>query len=171
MSMKSVDHLSNIKVYDDWETPIDLYRLGVEQIDFTPELDVCATAESSKCSKYYKRPEGLYKAWNVDFFMNPPYSEVDIWIKRAYEQTRKYNVNGLILVFNKSDTIWYDKYVYSQQMENWIAKLIPIKGRINFLKNGIKSKNSSPYPSCWLVYQKNIDYYTLEPHRRDYNIG
>jgi len=48
LSMKSVDHLSNIKVYDDWETPIELFRLGVEMVGFTPELDVCATAENAK---------------------------------------------------------------------------------------------------------------------------
>ena len=34
------------------------------------------------------------------------------------------------------------------------AEIHHIKGRLKFLMDGVKSKNSAPYPSCWIIYRK-----------------
>ena len=74
-----------------------------------PIIDVAAKHANAKCYHYFGEDftsvftDGLEKVWNEDFFMNPPYSEVDKWMGKAYYEHRKHNVNGLILVYSKTD--------------------------------------------------------------------
>lgn len=42
--------------------------------------------------------------------MNPPYSEINLWMKKAWLQHKKYNVNALILVFAKTSTKWWHEF-------------------------------------------------------------
>jgi len=146
---KSINHLRIIGKKDDWETPANLLIKACNEYDIWPVLDVCATAENKKCTAYYsKLNDGLVRNWDMDFFMNPPYSEIDKWIPKAYHEWHKHNVNGLILTYNKTDTHWWHDYVEG------IAEVHFIKGRIKFEFNGIPSANSSPYPSVWIIYRR-----------------
>ena len=114
-----------------------------------PKLDVCATVFNKKCDKWFEKSDyPLESDWNQDFFMNPPYSEVEQWMAKAYYEHRRHNVNGLALVYSKTDTKWWHKYVEGK------AEVHFIEGRVKFLKNGTKSKNPAPYPSCWIIWRK-----------------
>jgi len=54
--------------------------------------DVCATTQNTKFEKYFTpKDDSLHKVWSEDFFMNPPYSEITLWMKKAYESHRKNN--------------------------------------------------------------------------------
>lgn len=55
------------------------------------------------------------------------YSQITQWIKKAYEQHRKYNVDALILVFSKISTKWWHDYVEDK------GEIHFQKGRIRFL--------------------------------------
>lgn len=154
---KSVQHLQNIGKYDLWETPKDILTDACARYSIFPKLDVCATSNNKKFHLYFGSdnffPE-IHNAfdceWDIDFFMNPPYSEIGKWMQKAYYEHKKHNVNALILTFSKTDTEWWHKYV-----EDY-AEIHNIKGRVKFLKDGIKSKNSAPYPSCWIIFRKNL---------------
>ena len=146
--MKSIKHLANIKKHDQWETPFKLYYEALHQFDLTPTLDVCATKKNKKCLHYItEKEDSLVFEWLEDVFMNPPYSRVEDFMKKAYYQNQKHKTNILILVFAKTDTKWWHSFVENK------AEVHFIKGRIKFLRDGIESKNSAPYPSCWIIYR------------------
>lgn len=143
---KSVQHLQSIGVYDEWATPNATMRYGLSLIDEMIFLDVCATEKNRQFRDYFsKENDALKQDWTLNFFMNPPYSEIYRWMEKAREQVNKHKVVGLILTFAKTDTKWWHEFVEGKCQVHFI------KGRVRFLKDGIQSKNSAPYPSCWIV--------------------
>lgn len=74
-------------------------------------------------------------------------------MEKAYAEHKKWNVNGLILVYSKTDTKWFNRYVYDQSKAKWLGEFYPIPGRIKFWKNGKKTEFPAPYPSCLIVYR------------------
>ena len=55
--MKSIRHLQNIKIHDDYETPPNLFDQACIKFDIRPTIDVCATEKNSKCSKFITQKE------------------------------------------------------------------------------------------------------------------
>jgi len=107
----------------------------MKKYDITPMYDVCATTQNAKFEKYFTPEDnGLVQEWTEDFFMNPPYSEINLWMKRAYEQHLKYNVNALILVFAKTSVSWWHEFVEGKAEKHFQ------EGRIRFLLNGIEPR-------------------------------
>ena len=95
-------------------------------------------AWKSKVSAFYtEKDNGLNQDWNKDFFMNPPYSQIGAWMKKAYDQHIKHNVTGLILVYAKCGVKWFEDYVYDYSNDMWLAEFKPINHRIQFKINGI----------------------------------
>jgi site-specific DNA-methyltransferase (adenine-specific) len=138
-----------IKINDEYETPFEILRNASFDYRIYPKLDVCSTDENKKCYDYFTiKKNGLLQEWKQDFFMNPPYSNISEWMRKAFQEHIRNNLNGLILTFAKTDTAWWHNYVENK------AEVHFIKGRLKFLYNGIKTKNSAPYPSCWIIYRK-----------------
>jgi len=154
---KSVQHLSIIHVMDEYESPWPLFDEIKTNSNVNPQLDVCATKANTKCAAFFTpQMNGLMQEWAIDFWMNPPYSEVDKWIKKAYEEHRKWNVTGTALTYAKTDTKWWHEYVIGKGAEVYF-----LKGRVNFLKDGVPiankktgHKQSAPYPSVVIVWRK-----------------
>jgi len=146
--LKSIRHLENIRISDDYETPPNLFDQGCLKFNIRPALDVCATKENTKCKKFItEKEDSLTFEWNQTFFMNPPYSKIEKFMRKAYYQHLKNKVDGLILCYSKTDTKWWHSFVEGK------AEIHFIKGRIKFYKNGIKTQNSAPYPSVWIIYR------------------
>ena len=151
-SMTATFNLSKDNI---WETPPDVFEFGCKFFDFYPEVDVCATAQDTKCKVFY----GENKKWNMsalnqtcewhkDFWMNPPYQNVKEWIRKAYYSHIKFNVSGLALIFAKTDTkVWHECILHGK------AEIYFIEGRIKFFKDGIESKNPAPYPSAFVFWR------------------
>lgn len=149
---KSVSHLSKIHQDDEYETPNSLLRSAMIKFDILPFLDVCATSENTKFSKFFTQEmDALDQEWDMDFFMNPPYSKIEKFMKKAYLSHLKFNVNALILIYAKTDTKFWHEFIEGK------AEVHFIKGRIKFLKNNIQTKNSAPYGSCWVIYRKRTE--------------
>jgi len=171
---KAQTHQTVINENDLWETPPLVLEEAMKKYDIHPLLDVCATRENKKFSNFMT-PEhnALNQEWREDFFMNPPYSQINQWMQKAYEQHVKYNVNGLILVFAKTSVKWWHKYVEGR------AEIHFQKGRIRFLLNGVEpryctkckirfakevshcencyctiGKSSPTYDSVWVIFRK-----------------
>ncbi len=159
---------------DNWETPPLILEDMMKKYNIHPTLDVCATKQNTKFPKYFAPEQnGLSQEWNEDFFMNPPYSKINEWMKKAYDQHRKYNVNALILVFAKTSVKWWHEYVEGKTETHFQ------KGRIRFLLNGAEprycvyckkrfaldishcltckrkiGKSSPTYDSVWVIFRK-----------------
>ena len=175
---KATTHQIHVEKNDSWETPQELFEQACVKYNVNPTLDVCATAQNAKFPKYYTiNHNALSQEWNESFFMNPPYSEIDTWMAKAYEQHKKYNVDGIILVFAKTGTQWWHRYVEGK------ADVHFIQGRIRFLLNGIEPryckyckirstqdnsvcpkcenkipKSSPTYDSAWVIFRREESY-------------
>ena len=175
----SVNHLSIIRKRDDWETPKNIFTEACVNYHIKPEIDVCATLETSKCDLYFgpdhdypDMRDALTRPWEYDFFMNAPYSRIEEFMDYAFDQIWNYRVHGLMLAYSKTDTKWWHKHIEG----NPLVKTHFVQGRIQFLLNGIIPltckdckkfydepvtlcecgcnrfmRNSSPYPSVWIV--------------------
>ena len=138
MSKSVQQHLADININDMWETPNLELKKAMMKYDVLPFLDVCSTAHNAKFSEFFtEKDDGLNQDWNMDFFMNPPYSQIDTWMKKAYDQHTKHNVTGLILVYAKCGVKWFEDYVYDYSNDQWLAEFKPINHRIQFKINGI----------------------------------
>jgi len=130
----------NLSKNDQWETPPDLFQLGCDYL--------CATNFNKKCKLFIKN-YALDMDWDNDSWLNPPYSNVKDWIRKAYHEHLKWNVSILALLFVKTDTkIWHECILHGK------AEILFIEGRIHFWKNGKRSKNPAPYPSAFVFWRK-----------------
>jgi len=125
---------------DEWATPQDLFdRLNAE---FSFDLDVCATRENHKCSRYYtKEDDGLSQKWEGTVWMNSPYGRViGDWVAKAYEHGK----TGVCvcLVPARTDTRWWHDYVMKA------SEIRLYSGRLCFGK----AKSSAPFPSALVVF-------------------
>lgn len=131
---------------DEWATPQDFFDKLHAEFDFC--LDPCATAENAKCVLYYTlEDDGLTQPWlRQRVFCNPPYSQIKLWMAKAYEESQK-GALVVCLVPSRTDTRWFHDYA--------------MKGEVRFIRGRLKfggSKNSAPFPSALVIFRpKSID--------------
>ncbi len=126
---------------DEWATPKWLYDALHKEFGFT--LDPCATNGNTKCDNWYTMTEnGLLRDWGQDVvFMNPPYSEVSAWMRKAYGAAQEGAV-VVCLIPARTDTAWWHDYA--------------MKGEIRLLRGRLKfgeAENSAPFPSAIIVFR------------------
>jgi len=126
---------------DMWSTPQDTFDKLNDEFKFT--TDVCATAENTKCDKYFtKEQDALSQDWKGTCWMNPPYGrEIGKWVEKAYLSACG-GATVVCLVPSRTDTKWWHEYV--------------MKGEIRFVKGRLKfgdSKNSAPFPSAVVIFR------------------
>ena len=142
----------NKSLTDEWGTPIGLYVGMCKEFDILPELDVCATPTNSKCEKFYdKNIDGLLQPWSCDFFMNPPFSKAKFWIQKAFEEHRKYNVNGMAVLAARTDTKAWHNFILNQAN----CEVMFVQGRVKYLlPDNSESLNPSTFPTALVVWRK-----------------
>jgi len=79
--------------------------------------------------------------------MNPPYSQTNKWVKHAYFQHIKHNVNGLAILNVSTGSSYWHNYIFDK------ASIAYYKGRIKFELNGIPQKNPR-YDSAFICWHK-----------------
>ena len=127
---------------DEWETPDDLYAELDQEFHFTH--DVCASHVNRKHMPYYTiEDNALEQAWSGVCWMNPPYSQVGEFVRRAYHAMRAEGAIVVCLVPSRTDTKWWHRYVEGK------AEIRFIKGRLKF-KGG---KSSAPFPSAVVIFR------------------
>lgn len=140
----SVHHSSES---DEWPTPQDFYDKCAAE--FGPlELDPCATAENTKCPRFYTRQQdGLLQPWApARVWMNPPYGRtIGDWMRKAWEES---TIGALVvcLVPARTDTAWWHDYA--------------MRGEIRFLRGRLKfggHENSAPFPSALVIFHPQND--------------
>jgi phage N-6-adenine-methyltransferase len=128
-------------VTDVWATPQWLFDALNKEFGFT--LDPCSDGTNAKCKKFFTPTEnGLLRDWKTDtVFMNPPYSEVDAWMRKAYGSAQE-GATVVCLIPARTDTQWWHEYVMK-------AEIRFIKGRLKFGD----AENSAPFPSAIIVFR------------------
>ena len=123
-----------------WETPQDLFNRLNDEFHF--DIDVCATPENAKCSKFFSPlDDSLSQDWQGVCWMNPPYGKkIGVWMKKAMEA----KTTVVCLVPSRTDTKWWHDFAMKANEIRFI------KGRLKFGN----SKNSAPFPSAIIVFGK-----------------
>lgn len=138
MSATSV-HFS--KATDEWATPQATFDALDREFGFT--LDPCSTPENAKCPRFFTLGiDGLTQDWSGEIvFMNPPYSAVRAWMRKAYQSAQR-GATVVCLIPSRTDTVWWHRYA--------------MKGEIRFVRGRLKfgdSPNSAPFPSAVIVFR------------------
>ena len=128
---------------DEWSTPKEVFEELDREFHFT--LDPCATAENTKCLKYYtKDQDGLKNSWGGEsVFCNPPYSDINKWVEKCYRESLKPGTIVVLLIPARTDTKYFHRWIYHR------AEIRFIKGRLRF--GGVK--NSAPFPSMVVIFR------------------
>ena len=128
---------------DAWSTPQDFFNRLNDEFNF--EIDVCASPQNTKCSKYFtKEQDGLSQSWGKSIcWCNPPYGrEVGAWVQKSYMSSKE-GATVVILLPARTDTKWFHEYIYNN------AEIRFVKGRLKF--GG--SSNSAPFPSMVVIFR------------------
>ncbi len=69
---------------DDWATPWHIFNHYHRMFHFT--LDVAASRSNAKCQRFFtKQVDGLKQKWTGTCWLNPPFSDIEKWCKKAYK--------------------------------------------------------------------------------------
>ena len=139
---------------DLWATPDELFY-ELERI-YGIDIDLCATADNAKCKQFCSDVLNVPSDWlkgHRAAFMNPPYSNIAPFIKKAYELSKFCTV--VMLVPSSIKTCKYmdflDYYSGGDIMRHWQRNVqwIDLSRRTKF-KHPTK-KASSPSFGCSLL--------------------
>ena len=137
-SQQSIHHSSHS---DEYHTPQALFDHYDHIFHF--DIDAAATVKNAKCKKYFtKKEDGLEQDWQGAIWLNPPYSSIEKWTKKAYESAQ---MGALVvgLLPARTDTRWFRDYVSHAEIEL-------LEGRIKFGGGAF----SAPFPSMIVVWRK-----------------
>lgn len=128
---------------DEWSTPQAFYDRCNDEFGF--DLDACATDENHKCDNYFTiEDDGLSQEWGGHrVWCNPPYSQIDKWVAKAFYETRNDNTLVALLIPSRTDTKYFHNYINNR------AEIRFVKGRLKFGDG----KNSAPFPSMLVIFR------------------
>lgn len=132
---------------DEWSTPQAFFD-AVSRLDGPFDLDVCASAENAKCSRYFDRAcDGLTQPWTGTCWMNPPYGrEIGRWMQKAVRSAQD-GAKVVCLVPARTDTAWWHENVINSPAA---VSIRFIRGRLKFGN----AKHSAPFPSAVVILSK-----------------
>lgn len=111
--------------------------------EFGFTLDVCATPENAKCSRFFTLAEdGLTQSWASErCWMNPPYSAIGRWLEKAWQASRA-GALVVALVPARTDTRWWHEWALKG-----VIRYVP--GRLRFGA----AKDPAPFPSAVVIFR------------------
>ena len=116
---------------DNWKTPKAFYQALDSEFNFN--FDPCPPKPDFN---------GLKIEWKESNFVNPPYSEIKDWVKKAYEESLRGKII-VMLIPSRTDTRWWHNYCMKA------SEIRFIKGRLKFDGH----KNSAPFPSALVIFK------------------
>ena len=117
-------HLQVSDKNDNIGTPPELYK----------DLDDLYHFDFDPCPLEKPEWDGLEVEWGKSNFVNPPFSDIASWLKKAVEELKKGKSTGFLIPVRSHTKYWF-KYVY------------PYAKKIQFLERGLKFEGyKSPFP-------------------------
>lgn len=76
------------------------------------DLDVAADAESHWAPRWYDvKQDGLQQPWSGRVWCNPPYSDIEPWVKKAWEEAKHCEVIAMLLPATRCEQPWWQAHV------------------------------------------------------------
>jgi phage N-6-adenine-methyltransferase len=108
------------------ERPTPQYVFDHQHAIHNFDLDVCATPDSAKTSRYYtKTQDALKQFWLCTCaWMNPPYAQIEAFLKKAFQELQAGRCKKVVaLLPGWTDTPWFGKYASHGQISFLIGRL------------------------------------------------
>lgn len=92
--------------------------------------------------------DGLSISWHREkvCFVNPPYSEMALWVEKAYNEW-KLGSTIILLIPPRTDTRYFHDYI------NLNAEIRFIKGRVKFIHPDTGEGKAAPFPSIYVIFR------------------
>jgi phage N-6-adenine-methyltransferase len=126
-----------------YRTPPDFFR-AVQHKFVLPRfaLDAAADKENTLAEAYYtEEVNGLVQPWVTWTWCNPPYADIEPWVKKAYNECHL-GVSSMLLVPASVGANWWKHWVHNK------AHAICLNGRITF----VGQKDPYPKDLALLIY-------------------
>ena len=132
---------------DSWSTPKFIFDWLNSEYYF--DIDLAAAWDNTHCHRYFSLHDNslnaLWSTYGKTGFLNPPYSNIKVWIEKAIkEQTKGFTTVMLIPTPN-------GEYYY-KELFKFASEVIMINGRISFIDSTGESKGGNPRGSCVVVF-------------------
>jgi phage N-6-adenine-methyltransferase len=147
---------------DDRGTPQDFWDELNERYRFT--LDVAAAPHNAKTPNYYTRlADGLLQPWTGSVWCNPPYSGLDRWLEKAWNEwlsPRDERPDSIVMLLpaNRPEQPWWQTWVEPwRDREDSPLRVQFLPGRLRFIKPGateVKPNERPPFGCCLLVWSR-----------------
>ena len=140
-------------IKDTWQTPRALFDALDQEFDF--DADICASKNNNLKGYYFSEEKSaLTNEWDKytvykTAFMNPPYSQTELFLNRAADQAKLHNITVVALVNANTDTKWFANAVKSAN------EIRLISGRIGFVGEAGKKVNGNTKGQCLIIWRGN----------------
>ncbi|SCA55925.1 DNA-binding helix-turn-helix protein (fragment) [Candidatus Terasakiella magnetica] len=146
------ENAANTSTSDEWYTPPHVLDV-LYSVYSVFDLDPCSPTRDEgkapvKAKKYFtQKNDGLSLPWCGVVFMNPPYSDVASWTKKAADSVERGDAKTVVgLVPARTDTKWWNNNCAGK------ADILFLHGRLKF---GSQT-NSAPFPSALIFWNADL---------------
>jgi phage N-6-adenine-methyltransferase len=130
---------------DERPTPQAFFDELHSEFGFT--LDAAAGPENHKCPDYFTvEDDGLMQPWRGVVWCNPPYSEVGLWVQKAYEESKR-GVTSVLLLPASTDTAWFHDYAWPH------SEIRFVRGRLKF----VGQDSPAPFGSMVCIFRGKVN--------------
>jgi DNA N-6-adenine-methyltransferase Dam len=123
------------KVNDKVNTPKKLYEALNDHFHF--DFDPCPADPKF---------DGLTVPWGKSNYVNPPYSQISVWLAKANKEYNEHGNSSVFLIPWRGSNVYWWSYVWSSVSSIWIPK-----NRIKF--EGYKT--AAPLQCAILIFKKD----------------
>lgn len=124
-------------VRDLWSTPSELVAwMEIEYGDY--DIDAAASKENAVCEKFYSKETNCLKRWwgsNKHIWLNPPYSNITPFVKKAIEQMEHNNQIDILLPCDTSTGWFYEAQQKAAEII-WITGEVYQEGGTEYSRTG-----------------------------------
>jgi phage N-6-adenine-methyltransferase len=148
-----------LEAVDDRRTPRELWDDLNDEFRFT--LDVAASAENRLCRLYYTAEmDGLAHTWAGSVWCNPPYSHIEPWVEKAWEEYLNNAANIVMLLpANRTEQGWWQRHIEPFRKDRGgVLEVRFLPGRLRFdVPAGTYSDprgNRPPFGVCLVIWPR-----------------
>lgn len=125
-------------------------------------LDAAAAPHNAKCEAYFTREQdGLEQSWSGVVWCNPPYSDIEPWVRKAWQEIER--TDGprrivMLLPANRVEQRWWQGWVepYRDKPGSPVTvRFLP--GRMRFIRPNVvigPKGDRPPFGCCLLIWER-----------------
>jgi site-specific DNA-methyltransferase (adenine-specific) len=142
MTDKKKLNVYNTTVSNHWGTPPDFYEKINKEFHFD-SFDPCPL---NGVDSEGKEVNGLEIPWAKTTFINPPYSNIEVWLKKGVEEQTKGNTS-IYLIPVRPSTHYFHRLILPN------AEVRFLEGRLKFLNQDGEQKQAAPFGSMLAIFR------------------